>query len=227
MILGMTFVRPQQNGVRLRRRLCKAIMGKHMHTLARWTAAIALLLLAAGCGGGSYSPSQYQEISIPADAPDAIRQWAECLNSSDPLRRAYGARQLGQAAEGKQFAVQTLLDVLRDGNHLVRSSAAESLGKLGDGQSTLPLIEILRDTEEDRDVRARAAEALGRLEAAEAVQPLIAALDDIVWRVRYQAVIALGRIGDPAAKDALSNAAQYDPDPSARAAAQEALKKIE
>ena len=200
-------------------------MGKQMHTLARWTAAIALILLAAGCGGGSYR-SAHQEIATPADAPEAIRQSTECLNSPDPLRRAYGARQLGQAAEGKQFAVQPLLAALHDGNHLVRSSAAESLGKLGDEQSTVPLIEILKDTQEDRDVRARAAEALGHLKATEAVEPLIAALDDIVWRVRYQAVIALGRIGDPAAKDALTNAAQYDPDPSARAAAQESLKRL-
>jgi HEAT repeat protein len=189
-------------------------------------AAITLIVFAAGCGGRSDPPLQVQAIVIPAEAPNSIRQWAESLNSDDPLRRAHGAGQLGDMSEGREFAVPALLKTLRDGNHLVRSSAAESLGKLGDAQAATPLIEILKDTEEDRDVRARAAEALGRLEAREAVQPLIAALDDIVWRTRYQAIVALGRIGDPAAREALSNAAQYDPDYPTRIAAQEALRGL-
>jgi HEAT repeat protein len=148
------------------------------------------------------------------------------LNSPLPLQRAYGARQLGEVDAGTPLAVQALLIALEDANYLVRGAAAESLGRLGADQAAPALIEIMQDRAEDREDRARNAEALGRLEAKEAVEPLIAALDDIVWRVRYQAAVALGRIGDSAAREALANAAQYDPDASARKAAQEALKRL-
>jgi HEAT repeat protein len=188
---------------------------------------VTSFVLLAGCGGDSYPSAQFTEITLPAEAPDSIRQWDECLNSTDPLQRAHGVRQLGLAGDGQQYVIEALLDRLQDGNCLVRAAAAESLGQVGDEQSAGPLIEILRDKSEDREVRARAAEALGRLKSPAAVEPLISALDDIVWRVRYQAVIALGKIGDPAARDAVAKAAEYDPDRTARAAAQEALKSLE
>ncbi len=50
------------------------------------------------------------------------------------------------------------------------------LGKLGDKRAVLPLIEALKD--EDEDVRKEAAEALGELEDKRAVVPLIEALKD-------------------------------------------------
>jgi HEAT repeat protein len=118
------------------------------------------------------------------------------------------------------------LEALGDGNHLVRSRAAEALGKVGTDAAVDPLIAIMKQPQEDRDVRARTAEALGRLRAAQAVEPLSLALDDIVWRVRYQAVIALGLIADPAAQTALEDAVRYDPDFRVREAAQSALQQL-
>jgi HEAT repeat protein len=193
--------------------------------VAMFMAAVLSGVCLAGCGSDEVPP-QYRTLSIPAEASAEQRAALERLNSANPLTRAQGAFLLGELAEPVDADTAWLLEALQDGNHLVRSRAAEALGKIGGAAAVGPLIAIMKKPQEDRDVRARAAEALGRLRSAEAVEPLTQALNDIVWRVRYQAVIALGLIADPAAETALVDAARYDPDFRVREAAQSALQQL-
>ena len=143
---------------------------------------------------------------------------------------------------------------LKDEHADVRSSAAEALGRIGDTEAVEPIIPTLKDM--DRDVRWKAVEALGRiggtkaaeeltkalgdeyepvgfkaLEAlvkigAEAVEPLIKGLKNKSIRVRYNSAAALGRIGSPKAKDALTEVSNNDKSKSVRSIAKDALKKI-
>ncbi len=192
---------------------------------ALFAAVVLSIVTLTGCGS-DVLPPQYDPISIPAGVPADVRAALERLNSPVPQTRAYGAFLLGELSEPEDAITGWLLEALQDGNHLVRSRAAEALGKIGDDAAIDPLIAIMKQPQADRDVRARTAEALGRLRAAQAVEPLATSLHDIVWRVRYQAVIALGLIADPAAKTALADAARYDPDFRVREAAQSALQQL-
>jgi len=62
----------------------------------------------------------------------------------------------------------------RDG--VVRQTAAEVLGEIGDARAVEPLLAALRD--EDSDVREAAAEALGKIGDARAAVPLRSALGE-------------------------------------------------
>ena len=76
----------------------------------------------------------------------------------------------------KKGSVDKLIAALRDEDREKRSTAAKTLGELGDARAMESLIGALSD--EWLIVRAAAAQALGRLGDARAVQPLIAALAD-------------------------------------------------
>ena len=82
-----------------------------------------------------------------------------------------------------------------------RERAALLLGKPGNKQAVMPLIDALHDSAEI--VRSRAAQSLGTIGDRCAVEPLIDCLDDADVYVRIEAAIALGEIGDEQATDAL------------------------
>jgi HEAT repeat protein len=95
-------------------------------------------------------------------------------------------------AEAKE-AVPALIAALKDQDGVVRSSAADALGRMG-GEAVPALIAALKD--QDGVVRRFAADALGRMGAAakEAAPALIAALKDQDGVVRNSAADALGQI---------------------------------
>jgi HEAT repeat protein len=195
--------------------------------MCKCPSAIVLIVLVTGCGRTLPPDGQPEKTTVVADAQADPRKLLECLNSADPLQRAYGVRLLGETQQSADSTVPHLLSALKDPSHLVRSRAAEALGKVGDNRAVMPLIDVLNDAAEDPDVLSRAAEALGRLRAGEAVEPLMDLLTNMVWYVRYQAVVALGRIGEPAARGALAQAIRYDPDFSVRAAARQSLQQLD
>lgn len=196
-----------------------------MFSADRTTLLALLALPLLGCSKLPDDPISRPVIAVPADASQAVERLVEGLNSPDPLRRAHAAAQLGRQP-ADSGAAACLAAALRDENHLVRASAAESLGRLRQQSAAGALIELLNDREQHRDVRSRAAEALGHLQAPEAVEPLIGALNDTVWHVRYQSIIALGRMGDESALPALDNVARYDPEYSLRSAAKQSAESI-
>jgi hypothetical protein len=87
---------------------------------------------------------------------------------------------------------------------------------------------VKRLSDDDAEVRRRAAEALGTMRATDAVVGLIAITspdNEKDARVRTAAVSALGRIGDPSAKDAVE-AAESDPNPLVRSMAKIAGRRL-
>ena len=81
------------------------------------------------------------------------------LKSPDEKIRRKAARILGKLKHVS--AVQPLCDTLKDEDGIVRATAAESLGSIGDNASLFSLIEVL-ENDSHRDARAAAAKALGR-----------------------------------------------------------------
>jgi HEAT repeat protein len=75
-------------------------------------------------------------------------------------------------ATGKP-ALTSLVEALRDPNHLVRWETAKALGEIGDPEAAPSLVEALED--EEFEVRWRAAEALIRLNT-KGLRPLLHAL---------------------------------------------------
>jgi HEAT repeat protein len=94
-------------------------------------------------------------------------------------------------------SLEDLLNDLKSNDANIRYQAALDLGKLGDRNAILPLMEAMED--KDKYVRYWAVSSLGDLKATEAVPALIEKLKDEDELMRYWAAIALGRIGDTTA----------------------------
>jgi HEAT repeat protein len=78
----------------------------------------------------------------------------------------------------------------------LRKAAVESLGNIRDDRAVEPLINTLKDHEQD--VRQAAAEALGKLGDTRAVEPLIDTLKEDNQGMHDAVVAALVKIGSPA-----------------------------
>jgi len=79
----------------------------------------------------------------------------------------------------------------------VRVAATNLLGAIGDAQSAVRLMELLKDA--DSGVRAAAAHGLGRMQHWQAAAQLADCLRDSAWGVRREAGLALRAIGGPGA----------------------------
>ena len=137
------------------------------------------------------------------------------LQDSDWQVREAAIEALGQVGSP---AVEHLVKRLRDWD--IRKSAIRALGKIRDERVLDPLMQQLHHDEFKDD----ATEALVEL-GAPAVERLVQALKDKDEMVRKQAIIALGRIKDPAAIDPLIDMLK-DADWFARLTAAAALEKI-
>jgi len=122
------------------------------------------------------------------------------LLKEDAEVRSVAAKALAKIG-GKQ-AIESLVETLRHPEADVRRFAAITLGKIGDGAATQPLVEaMLNDGEEE--VREYAASALGKIGDERAVEPLLRALKDKDEDVRWQATLALVKIGEPAVEPSI------------------------
>jgi len=177
---------------------------------------------------------------------DEIEIQIDLLKDQDWAVRREAVITLGEM--GDERCVEPLVRSLRDGDWQVREVAIEALGMVGP-----PAVELLIKQLRDWDIRKYAIKALGKIRDERVLEPLIAqlrsdefkedatdalvelgqpaletlvkALKDKDENVRKQAVIALGRIQDPAAIDALIEMLQ-DKDWFIRLTAAAALEKI-
>jgi HEAT repeat protein len=118
-------------------------------------------------------------------------------DSRIPRVRAAAAQMLGDLGPVAARAVPALVNVLADGNAVLRRNAAFAVGKIGarPDLAVPALCALLRDPNEE--VRMYAAIALKKFgaQAAPAVPTLVSAVKDRSWQVRERAVLALGTAG--------------------------------
>lgn len=153
--------------------------------------------------------------------PEVVGPLSGLLSDGDETVRAVAARALARI--GTPEAARILVRSLGDPSDLTRLRVAENLERLGP-LAVEPLIERLRSGEERAS--AMAARILGNLRAREAAPALLqAARDGEGVDLRAQAVLALGRIGDPEYVPTLLAAAR-DQEWPVRAQAANALRMI-
>jgi len=169
-----------------------------------------------------------------------LHEWAQQLQSTSIEDRAaacYAFQYFG--SDEAAIVVPSLIPLLKDRDHRLRSGAAYALGRIGPParDAVLPLTELLAD--EHAHVRTVAAEALDLMsgpQARAAVPALKAALqnalkdeanDEPARMFRYHIARALGKLG-PEARSAVTPLAKLlkDRDADVRSAAGEALGLI-
>lgn len=143
----------------------------------------------------------------PADTPAQIATLVR-ETADRSCRVARGAVEALRGAERDVRATQALLATLTSEACALRASAAWSLIKHRSPAIAPALVRALADP--DRRVRQAAAYAL---------------LGDPSKHVRQSAADALGRIGDPSARESITRLL-HDPEPHVRDAAAEALRRL-
>jgi HEAT repeat protein len=145
-----------------------------------------------------------------ADSSGGIQAWIAKLDSADAAERIAAIEAIGKLQSAGSKAVPALLARLDDESAEVRAAAAAALGGLGAEVDQVAAALIGHFTDEGGIVRqapkleyvplwAIYGEAAGGL-GQPAVDPLIRVLGSDSPQVASAAAIALGRIGEPAAK---------------------------
>jgi HEAT repeat protein len=137
------------------------------------------------------------------------------------------ARELGRRREKR--AVKPLWDLVWTGHFFVPHTALTALGEIGDASVVPALIKYLDSASWNHDTncdpRRHAIAALGRLRAKEAVEPLVIIASDPDSYGPYEALEALGAIGDQRALEALDKVFRTSADVSLRRRAWQVLHK--
>ena len=130
-------------------------------------------------------------------AAPAVPALIEAMQDEDWANRCNVIEVLGEVGPEAAAATPALVKTLQnDEHHLVRSHAAEALGKIGGTEAVPVLMSVLEKG--DDSVRSDAARALGRIGDSRAVPALIAALDDGDESANYDIVSALRALGHKA-----------------------------
>jgi HEAT repeat protein len=195
----------------------------------RVRALAAFLELKEPCDGAAvYAASALGRLGPKANAAES--QLLTALKHTEHGVRIAAAHVLGEIGAKSPQAVTALIDLLKnDPEREARRSAAASLGNFGPAaRAAIPALHsaLKGDAKGGWWV---AADALGKIGGAEVVPVLIEALAHPDDDIRFTSMKALGNLGvvaRPAVK-ALQKASQEDPRPNNRAAAAEAVRKIE
>jgi HEAT repeat protein len=180
------------------------------------------------------------------EVKDEVQIQIDLLKDPDWAVRREAVITLGEM--GDERCVEPLVRALRDGDWQVREVAVEALGQVGS-----PAVDLVVKQLRDWDVRKFAIRTLGKIKDERVLDPLVQqlrsdefgedatdalvelgepaverlleALTDKDERIRRQAIIALGRIGDRRAVDPLIEMTK-DKDWFTRLTAAAALEKI-
>lgn len=153
-------------------------------------------------------PEITEIISLGAGIPVAYQIWSRYtirgnlfrLRVGDVQVRSDAIKFLGKSKDPK--ILDLLINLLRDKERLVKKAAAEALGQIKDLRALQPLIETLKNYNDD-DVRKSIVEALGNIGDKRAVDPLLESLRDINWKYSIKVIESLGKLGDKRAIDPL------------------------
>ncbi|MDQ1275465.1 MAG: hypothetical protein QG610_1039 [Euryarchaeota archaeon] len=126
------------------------------------------------------------------------------LADKNPRVREAAVEALGRVGDEK--TVEVLIEKLEDRDPAFRLHTVRALSRLGDERAVSPLVKRLDD--KVLEVRIAAASALGDLESRNTVDPLLKKLEDIRMKdssveLQKQIIVALGKIGDTKALDAI------------------------
>ena len=163
------------------------------------------------------------EVALLSFGPRAEKPLAALLGDADRsvvLRALDALGKLQARAEIEAVAQQ-----LRHPDSWVRMGAAHALGEIGDTAAVAFLMEALDDT--SYSVINAAMVGLGRLRAARAYDRLVELTGSDNRHVRKHAAMALGELGNPAARPVLRKLAEEDGDPGVRFMAGRAIKALE
>ena len=131
------------------------------------------------------------------DKPQPTSEFA-ATNVDKPLPTGVPAAILADV-NCKSVDIHSLLEELTSSDSVRRTTAAVSLGRMGDGAAVLPLIAALNDS--NADVAREAAVSLGLLRNGAAVEPLITVVNNFDGYfhsvVRIAATSSLGQLRDP------------------------------
>lgn len=185
--------------------------------------------------------------ALAAIGRPAVQPLAGMLKDPDPEVRVWAALVLGDMGPGAEDAVPALIEALKDkrdpwreqvvrgrrNDRSVRGSYVQTLGKIGPGARAA--VPILMETLSDQHIiiHPSAIQALGSIgpAAADAVPLLIKELQNNGGGpvIRRDAALAIGRIGLPAAKQAVPELVRLtkDPDPQVSEIAKDVLAKID
>ena len=122
-----------------------------------------------------------------------------------------------------RVAVDALIEALKEGEEILRTTSAKALASIGDSSAVKPLIGAL--IRGSVDLRVAASHALGSLKAHEALKHLLTNLKSNIPEIRLAAIEALGMIGDPNSVKLVSKFI-WEEDDSARMVTITALESI-
>lgn len=137
--------------------------------------------------------------------PEAVPRLITMLEDRDVMARQAAVMALGRI--GDPQAVLPLIEALREGPPDVRFQAVTSLVELADPRALPALLGALEDR--DAEVRATAAAAVGDLKAHEGADAVALLLKDPDPRVSLEAAYALSRLGDDRGLDTLCRRATH------------------
>jgi hypothetical protein len=145
------------------------------------------------------------------DAETALKWVTEAATHPDSTVRMDAARHA--ASIGGRAGLRVLVDLLADDERLVKRSAIQGLGTMGDSAAVPFLARLLNDTS-DEDVQLAVISALGKIAAPDSLPVLVGVVNKRqlftskkMQRVKAAALGAIGRITGPAARDVLTSVA--------------------
>ncbi len=135
------------------------------------------------------------------DDPVVARRIADALGrpsaEEDPRVRTFLLLALGSV--GHESSIPIVVEYLDDPDADVRLNAVVSISNIGVPAATAAAAQVAaRLSDDDEAVRGYSAYVLGTLDNPEAIKPLEVALNDQAGQVRWNAAVALARLGNNA-----------------------------